>query len=225
LTAHLRLVSWYCLLGAAVFLIGCSSGSKTRFRVVNGVVDESDLNVLEDGNSVNSNLAYGTSTGYLSAQAGSHQIQVEASGTSNAFLTQSLTFNSGTDTTILPFNFSSSPQSLVLTDDNSAPASGDAKLRLINVSPSLGTADVYIVSPGTDINTVSPTISNFAFGSASAYQSLTAGNYEIIYAFAGQKITAIDSGSQSLSAGQIRTFVGLNGQSGGFTDTILADVN
>jgi hypothetical protein len=89
------------------------------------------------------------------------------------------------DTTILPFNFSSSPQSLVLTDDNSAPTSGDAKLRLINVSPSRGTADVYIVSPATDINTVSPTIRNFAFGSASAYQSLTAGNYEIIYAFAG----------------------------------------
>jgi len=173
-----------------MFLIGCSSGSKTRFRLVNGVVDESDLNVLEDGNSVNSNLAYGTSTGYLSAHAGSHQIQIEASGTFNAFLTQTLTFNSGTDTTILPFNFSSSPQSLTLTDDNSAPTSGNAKLRLINVSPSLGTADVYIVSPGTDINTVSPTISNFAFGSASAYQSLAAGNYEIIYAFAGQKITA-----------------------------------
>lgn len=223
MTARLRLISWCCLLGVAVFHFGCSSGSKTRFRVVNAVVDESDLNVLEDGNSVNSNLAYGTSTGYLSAHAGSHQIQVEASGTSNAFLTQALTFNSGTDTTILPFNFSSSPQSLTLTDDNSAPTSGNAKLRLIHVSPSLGTADVYIVSPGTDINTVSPTISNFAFGSASAYQS--ARNYEIIYAFAGQKITAIDSGSQSLSAGQIRTFVGLNAQSGGFTDAILADVN
>ena len=98
-------------------------------------------------------------------------------------------------------------------------------MRLINVSPSLGTADVYIVSPGTDINTVSPTISNFAFGSASAYESLAAGNYEIIYAFAGQKIIAIDSGAQSLSAGQIRTFVGLNGQSGGFTDALLPDVN
>jgi hypothetical protein len=225
LTARLRSISWCCLLAVAVLLFGCSSGSKTRFRVVNAVVDESELNVLEDGNSVNSNLAYGTSTGYLSAHAGTHQIQVEASGTSNAFLTQALTFNSGTDTTILPFNFSSSPRSLTLTDDNSAPTSGNAKLRLINVSPSLGTADVYIVSPGTDINTVSPTISNLAFGATSAYQNLTAGNYEIIYAFAGQKITTIDSGAQSLSAGQIRTFVGLNGQSGGFTDTILADVN
>ncbi|HEV2731099.1 MAG TPA: DUF4397 domain-containing protein, partial [Terriglobales bacterium] len=181
--------------------------------------------VLEDGNSVASSLAYGTSTGYISVRAGSHQIQIEPSGTSSVFLTQTLSFSSGTDTTQLSFNFSSSPQALVLTDDNSAPPSGDAKLRLINVSPSLGPADVYIVSPGTDINTVSPTISNLAFGAASGYQSLTASSYEIIYAFAGQKVVAIDSGSLSFSAGQVRSFVGLNGQSGGFTDALLADVN
>jgi hypothetical protein len=188
LTGHLKLIALWCLCVIAPFVVGCSSGSKTRFRVANAVVEEPDLNVLEDGNTVSSNLAYGTSTGYLSAHAGSHQIQIEPSGTSSAFLTPALTFNAGTDTTILPFNFSSSPQSLVLTDDNSTSPSGDAKLRLINVAPSLGPADVYVVTPGTDINTVSPTISNLAFGASSAYQSLTAGSYEIIYAFAGQKI-------------------------------------
>ena len=224
MTGHLRLISW-CLFLAALFAVGCSSGSKTRFRVMNGVVDESDLSIVEDGNSVASNLAYATSTGYLSAHAGSHQIQIEPSGTSNVFLTQTVNFSSGTDTTILAFNFSSSPQSLVLLDDNSAPPSGDAKLQLINVAPSLGPTDVYVVAPGTDINTVSPTITNLAFVAASAYQTLAAANYEIIYAFAGQKSIAIDSGSLSLSSGQIRSFVGLNGQSGGFTDVLLPDVN
>ncbi len=224
MTGHLRLISW-CLFLAALFAVGCSSGSKTRFRVMNGVVDESDLSIVEDGNSVASNLAYATSTGYLSAHAGSHQIQIEPSGTSNVFLTQTVNFSSGTDTTILAFNFSSSPQSLVLLDDNSAPPSGDAKLRLINVAPSLGPTDVYVVAPGTDINTVSPTITDLAFGASSSYQNLTAGSYEIIYAFAGQKSIAIDSGSLSFSSGQIRSFVGLNGQSGGFTDALLPDVN
>ena len=221
MTGHLRLISW-CLFLAALFAVGCSSGSKTRFRVMNGVVDESDLSIVEDGNNVSNNLAYATSTGYLSAHAGSHQIQIEPSGTSNVFLTQTVNFSSGTDTTILPFNFSSSPESLVLVDDNSAPPSGDAKF---NVAPSLGPTDVYVVAPGTDINTVSPTITNLAFGAASAYQTLAAANYEIIYAFAGQKSIAIDSGSLSLSSGQIRSFVGLNGQSGGFTDVLLPDVN
>lgn len=115
---HLKPILW-CLLGVVVFAAGCSQGSKTRFRVVNAVVDESDLRIVEDGNNVSNNLAYATSTGYLSAHAGSHQIQIEPSGTSNVCLTQTVNFSSGTDTTILPFNFSSSPQSLVLLDDNS----------------------------------------------------------------------------------------------------------
>src|SRR5438045_8606419 len=153
------------------------------------------------------------------------RFKFEPSGTSSVFLTQTLNFGSGTDTTQLSFNFSSSPQSLVLTDDNSAPPSGDAKLRLINVAPSSGPTDVYVVAPGTDINTVSPTITNLAFGAASLYQNLTAAHYEIISAFARQKSIAIDSGSLSLSSGQIRSFVGLNGQSGGFTDALLPDVN
>ena len=44
---------------------------------------------------------------------------------------------------------------MVLADDNSAPASGDFKLRIVNAAPGLGPAGVYIVAAGTDLNTVS----------------------------------------------------------------------
>jgi hypothetical protein len=114
---------------------------------------------------------------------------------------------------------------MVLPDDNSAPASGDFKLRVINVSPNLGPADVYVVTPGTDLNTVSPTLSNLAFGSAASYQSLTAGSYEVVLTSVGQKQKAIDTGSLTLSSGQVRTLVGMNSQAGGFSYTMLQDVN
>ena len=114
---------------------------------------------------------------------------------------------------------------MVLTDDNSAPASGDFKIRIVNASPNLGPADVYIVTPGTDLNTVSPTLSNLAFGSAASYQSLAAGSYEVALTAAGQKLKAIDTGSISLSSGQVRTLVATNSQSGGFSYTLLQDVN
>ena len=96
----------------------------------------------------------------------------------------------------------------MLTDDNSAPASGDFKIRIVNASPNLGPADVYIVAPATDLNTVSPNVSNLAFGSATGYQSLAAGSYEIVLTPVGQKFNAVDTGSISLSSGQVRTFVG-----------------
>jgi hypothetical protein len=113
----------------------------------------------------------------------------------------------------------------VLTDDNSAPASGDFKIRIVNASPNLGPADLYIVTPGIALTTVSPTLSNVGFGSTTSYQSLTAGNYEIELTSVGQKFAVVDTGSLTFSSGQVRTFVGLNNPSGGFTYAMLDDVN
>ena len=197
----------------------------TRFRFVNSVPDESNLDVLVNSTSVANNVAYGTSTGYQSVQSGSQQVVIEPSGSSTALLTQSVSFSSGSDTTIIASNFSSNISALVLTDDNSAPSSGDFKLRVVNAAPGLGPADVYIVTPATDLNTVSPTLSSLGFDSISNYQSLSAGSYEAVLTPVGQKFPAVDTGSLTFSAGQVRTFVGLNSQSGGFFYTMLQDVN
>jgi hypothetical protein len=212
-------------LGTIFLLVGCGSGGNTRFRLMNAVPDESSLNVLVDSKSVSSNLAYGTSTGYLSESSGSHQIGIEPSGSSTTLLQQSINFASGSDTTVISSNFSSSITNLVLIDSNSAPASGDFKIRIINASPDLGSADLYIVTPGTALTTVSPTLSNLSFGSATAYQSLAAANYEIELTSVGQKFAVVDTGALTFNAGQVRTFVGLNNQSGGFTYAMLQDVN
>ncbi len=221
-------LGWLCastmLMGTVVGITSCGGGVQTRFRLMNAVPDQSSLDVLVDSTSVSSNLAYGTSTGYQSVKSGAHQVAIEPSGSSNALLQQSITFSSG-DTTIISANFSSNIQNLVLTDNNAAPASGDFKLRIVNAAPGLGPADVYIVAPATDLNTVSPTISNVGFGTAADYQSLTAGSYEILLTPLGQKFTAIDTGTLTLSSGQVRTFVGLNSQAGGFSYTMLQDVN
>jgi len=215
------------ILGVATFLLnaGCGGGGPTRFRFMNAVPDESNLEVLVNGTSVSNNVAYGTSTGYQSVKSGSQQVVMEPSGSSTALVTQSVSFSSGTDTTIVASNFSSNISALVLTDDNSAPTSGDFKLRIVNDAPGLGPADVYIVAAGTNLNSVSPDLSNVAFGSASGYQSVVAGSYEVVLTPVGQKTAAVNTGAITFSASQVRTFVGLNSQSGGFIYTMLQDVN
>jgi hypothetical protein len=212
-------------LGTMLLTLGCGGGGATRFRMVNAVPDESNLDVLVDSTTVATNIAYGTSTNYQSVKSGSRQVQFEPSGTTTSLLQQSISFSSGSDTTLIASNFSSSITALVLADDNSAPSSGDFKLRVVNASPSLGTADVYIVAPATDLNTVSPTLSSLGFDSVSGYQSLTAGSYEVVLTPVGQKFVAVNTGSLTFSSGQVRTFVGLNSQSGGFSYAMLHDVN
>jgi hypothetical protein len=215
------------VLSVATILIiaGCGGGGQTRFRFMNAVPNEANLDILVNSTSAASNVAYGTSTAYQKVQSGSQQIVIEPSGSTNALLTQSITFPSGADTTVVASNFTSNISALVLADDNSAPASGDFKLRVVNDAPGLGGADVYIVAAGTDLNTVSPNITNLAFGAASPYQSMTAGSFEIVLTSVGEKVPAVDSGALTLSASQVRTFVGLNSQSGGFTYTMLQDAN
>jgi hypothetical protein len=114
---------------------------------------------------------------------------------------------------------------VVFTDNNAAPTSGNLNLRIINASPALGSADVYVVAPGTDLTTLSPTVTSLAVQSASGYTTLTPGTYEVYFTAPGQKFAFIDSGPQTWSAGQVRTVVGLDGQFGGYTSTVLADLN
>ncbi len=223
-----RLAAWCAglvCLGAILLIAGCGSGQTTRLRLMNAVPDESNIDVLVDSTTLSSNIAYGTSTGYQSVKSGSHQVAIEPSGSSTALLQQSVTFAGGADTTIISMNFSQSVSNLVLSDDNSTPTSGDFRIRVINASPGLGPADVYIVAPGTSLTSLTPTISNLSFGAAAPYQSTVAGTYEVVLTSVGQKFAAVDTGSLTFTSGQVRTFVGLNSQAGGFSYAMLPDLN
>jgi Domain of unknown function (DUF4397) len=212
------------VVGASTLSVGCGSSS-ARVRLLNAAPLESSLDMLVANKTVASGVAYGTASSYASVSSGSPNLQIEASGTTNALVNQTITVNSGSDNTVLATNSSSSVSAVVLTDNNAAPASGQIEIRVVNASATLGTADIYILAPGTSISGVNPTVSSLAFGSATGYQPLTAGSYEVFFAPAGQKFVSIDSGSQSFTTGQIRTIVGLDGQNGGFTSAVIADLN
>jgi hypothetical protein len=192
---------------------------------MNAVPDETSVNALLDSNNFASSISYGTATAYTSTSSGARNLQIEPTGATTAIINTTITLNSGGSFTVVATNYSTGAAAVTLTDDLSAPTSGNMKLRIVNAAPGLGTADVYVVAPGTDITGVTATASSLAFESASAYLTIPAGSYDVLFTLPGQKFAFIDSGSLSWSAGQIRTLVSLNGQSGGFTTTVLADLN
>lgn len=222
-----RIFRWspIALLLAAVFLVGCGGGGSAHLRVMNASPDESNVDVLVDNNTLASSVAYASSTGYRSVGSGSRRLRIEPSGTSNAVIDQTLNLSSKSNTTVLAVNYASNISAAVFTDDNSAPSSGNVKIRLINALPSIGLVDVYVVSPGTDLFSVDATTTNLAFAGGSGYTTLTAGSYEVYFTLPGQKTAFIDSGPFTVSSGQIRTLVGLNSQTGGYTFSILSDLN
>ena len=213
------------LMALASFTIGCGSSSNARIRLANATPDESSLDLLVDTKSVASGVGYGAASAYSSIASGTRHLQVEPTGTTTALIDTNSSISSGSNLTLVSLNFSFNISSVLLTDDNSAPSSGNFKLRVFNGSPGMGAQDVYVVAFGTDITSVDPTFSSLGFGSAAAYSTLTAGDYEVFFTPAGQKFINLDSGKLTFSAGQIRTLLALNNPAGAFMSTLLTDAN
>jgi len=214
-------------------MLGCGgSGSSTQLRVLAASPDQSTVQALVDGAAFGGTLAYEANTGYQSVNSGSRQFAIEAVGTTTNLVPNNttLTLGSGTETTFILAGFSSSLQGMVLTDDNTAPASNTVNIRLVNAMPSLGAVDVYVVTPGTSLSNSTPTVSNLGFAQPpSQYYNFPVSSsttYEIYYTQVGTTFTYLDTGPIGFTNGQNRTIVGLNNTSGGsYTFVTLKDLN
>jgi hypothetical protein len=217
------------LLGAVLLGVGCGSSSG-RFRFIQAataVPGNVDLQV--DGKSVQTGIGFGQTATYHSTGGGSHKFTVFASGTtSNPYASSSISV--GKDTTVFTagqFTNGTIPSVLVFTDDNTVPTTGNARLRIIDMSPSAGSVDIYIVSPsGTPLGGLNPQISSLTNGNASNYQQLSANSYDVVAAVSATQIE-LSRDSYTLTSGQVRTVVLLDIQNGGLPSSqiILNDLN
>jgi hypothetical protein len=207
--------------------IGCGESHHSRLRVVHASPDAPNVDVAVDDKTVLTNVAYGTASDYLTVNSGKRKIVVAATGTNTDVIEVSPDLVNKTDYTVLAVGLVANISPLLLTDDNAAPSAGNVKVRIIHGAPSAGSVDIYVTAPGDDLTSATPTLSNVAFKDASDYLSVPAGNYEIRVTLTGTKTVAIDSGSVTLTAGQIRTVVALDATGGGgpFTALVLQDAN
>lgn len=196
------------------------------FVLVESTPFQSSVNVLNNGNTVSSSLAYGTATAYFSAGSSAPHLQIELPSSTSPILDQTLSLPGRNSTFVLVTSLNSFTGFLV-SDNNSAPSSGNANLRILNGSPNLSSADVYVVQPanGTSILGINPTASGLTFQNTSSYQSLPQGTYEVFFAFSGTKTVVADSGSFRLSAGQVATVAAIASINNGSNAVVLADVN
>jgi hypothetical protein len=206
--------------------LGCGSGGNTQVRVLQGSPNEPTLNVLIDGTSVSSDLAFEANTSYQTVKSGSHQLAMEASSSSTNLVPaadQTLNLSGGTQTTFILAGYSSSISGILLSDDNTTPANSGISLRIVNAAPSITGSDVFVV-PSSATLSGTPTISDLTFGSASSYQSLAAGTYTVFFTEPGTLLSYYNTGSLTFTANQNRTIVLLSGP-GSLTSVTLADLN
>ncbi len=125
---------------------------------------------------------------------GTHTITVEADG--SAAITLTAFFNGFTESTLYATSGSDSPVGILLLDNNEAPASGNARLRVLHGAGSAPAVDV--LSSGTAV------ISSLTYGAASSYLVLPEDTYSLSVNAAGTS-TSVFTVDLSVSAGAIVT--------------------
>ncbi len=222
------------LLAATALTAACSDDDnntgpegQARVRVVHASPDAPNVDVLLDNAKVLSDVPYLASSAYLETSTGDHNLKVNAAGTATTAIDADVTLADGTDYTVIASDLVAQITPIVLQDDNTAPAAGNARVRAIHGAPSAPAVDVYVTAPGADLETATPVLTNVAFGDVADYLEVPAGEYQVRATPAGTKAVAIDSGALTLESGQVRTAIAVDAPGGGapFDLLVLADSN
>ena len=218
-------IAWICL-GAAFLTVGCGS-SKARFRFVQASTSTpTNVDLQVDGKTVQTAVGFGQTATYRSATSGSRKFDVFATGTTtNPYVSSTVSLGKG-DTTVIAQNPFATIALAPYTDDNTAPTTGNVKLRVIQEAPTVAPTgqgiDVYVVPTGTPIAGFNPQIQHLQYQVASPYLSLAAASYDVIATVTGtQNIISSLTGTYALTTGQIRTLVILDAPNGGGPYTLL----
>jgi hypothetical protein len=179
-----------------------------RVKAVNAIPDSNLINFKSDGTVLLSSVPFGGSSSYVSVATGTRNLSIEASnvpGTNLAAITKQVA--PAQDLTLLAANPLASPLLVALTDDNSIPAAGFAKIRFVNALVGSTTVDALV--------NFASQAQGIAYTTASSYFTLAPSlTYTITFATPGGVTVIATITNVEIDAGAIYTAY-LVGNSGG----------
>jgi hypothetical protein len=167
--------------------------------VVHASPDAPGVDLLVDDLVMNTSaLEYPDNTGYLGIGSGDRNIKVNASGTEATVIDADLNLMPGMNYSIFATDEVAEIAPLVLTDDLSSPASGNAHVRFIHLSPD---------APAVDITLTDGTIvfGDYSFGEYSDFTPLSASTYDLQVRLQGTDTVVLNLPGIMLEDGHIYT--------------------
>lgn len=207
----------------AVVVAGCNTGKGVSngsthgtMRLINVIPNAAGpLNATFDNQTFATGLPFEGMTPYQSIDSGMREVQLSVAGSSTNVIDLIPTFAADTAYTFVAFGAVGSAAGLVLNDTLTVdPGAGLFALRVINAASNNAGIDIYVTSPGEDLNTVSPSIAGVAYGTNSAFANLPAGNRQVRVTAANSKQVIYDAPAQSFGErAQIEAIVYSRGSS------------
>ncbi len=207
------------LASVALSLTACSNGfdpaNDARVRFLNASANAPALDFYVAQKKEAGALPFKTVTTYTDLTAGSWALQISRAGEAAPLASINKQLTPGKDYTVIAFGALANIKVSFYQDDNSAPAAGKFRLRVINSSPAAQALDVYVTAPGADLAAATPAVSNLLPEAASAYLEQTAGTVQVRFTTTGTKTVVHDGGNVVATAGKVRTMVLLDKNGGG----------
>lgn len=194
------------LLSATVALIGGCGGASddddATVRVINASTNYGALDLHVDDTLRSSAIAYGQTSGYIGFEEGSHTTTLTRTGSTTALSSVSRTLSSDYGTTVIAYQADGSLKTAQLSDSESAPSSGRAKLLVFNASPDAGSVDVYLSGSSDTLDNATLVASSVSAGSSSgSYTTVGSGTYRLRIAAAGSTTDLrLDAASMTLDS-------------------------
>jgi hypothetical protein len=179
-------------------------------RAIHASADTPAVDVFVNGSRALSNVGFGQASGFNAVAAGATRVQVSLAGqpASAAAIDVNPALTAGRDYTAIAVGSGATGptrlQAVLIDDAGTAPAAGQAKLRVVHGAPAVPNVDIFVTGPNEALPT-SPTIASLAFAgqapaAGSAALSVPAGDYRIRARVAGQTAIAFDSGTIAIPA-------------------------
>jgi hypothetical protein len=233
------------LVAAALLAAGCGTkdapdplqpgGGQGRIRFVNLITDPSrnPVNAILEGVPFGVNLAYTQTTpatlpspstaNFSAILEGARSLVVKKTAdTSVVVATLPITITAGTDYTLYATGGTggSAVTGFTVADNNAAITTGQARLKVTNMSPTAGALDVFITAANADLAAATPVAANLATRASFAGALVAPGTYSVRTVPAGTapaaRAAAVNSTlSVTVAAGNGRTIVIADAPAGG----------
>jgi minor extracellular serine protease Vpr len=173
---------------------------RARVRAVHASPDAPNVDVLVNDTPAFTNVPFRAVSNYALLPPGTYNLKVVPAGASApVVINADVTVEAGKDYTVAATGLLAGIAPLVLVDDNSAPAPGNAHVRFIHLSPNAPAVDVAVAGGGPVI------FSNVSFRQVGAYTPVPAGTYNLEVRLAGTNTVVLSIPGVNLRAGKVYT--------------------
>ena len=161
-------------------------------------------------------LTFPNFAGYVSVPADTYNVKVTPAGDPGVIpIEADLTLEAAQAYDVFAVDFFGSPVTALVLNDDPRTVATYAKVRIVHASPTAQDVDIYVTAPGTDIETVDPTLASVPFQANTGYIPLPEGSYDVTVVPAGTKDAAIGPATFAFANGDVLTVVARDAEGGG----------